>query len=172
MAIIRKTNPVGIDKPIDRLQNYLYNSLAWANYESYHRAYTNEKNGIKIPEIYTSNGEYKNVFYNDNFDATSFFIIDENRDTETVNRVDLSLIYQVDLTKIKPAITHRADEEVLNEISFYLKRNSYGFDLTNVKTGISNVYSGLNLEMPKGDDISNRFVARFDLVTNYEITCP
>ena len=167
MALVRKISPVGIDVRIDRLQNYLYNKLSWTNYESYHRAYKNQKEGSLIPEVYTSNGDYTEVYFNDNYYATSFFLTDDNRVIGDGLSSTVSLIFQIQLDKIYSSVTHRADEEALNEITGYLIDNSRGFDLTNILTGIDNVYSGLNLEMPTNTNMSNFFVCRFDMDTTY-----
>ena len=169
MAQIRKNNPVGIDLRIDKLQNFLYNKLAWVNYESYHRAYKNQKENSLIPEVYTANGDYKEVYFNDNYNATSFFLVDDNRTIEDVSAtVGVSLIYQVKLDALYPSVSHRADEEVVNEVTNWINLNNKGFDLTNVITGIANVYSGLNLELPKNTDMSNFFVCRFDMNVKYD----
>ena len=63
MALIRKTNPRGIDVAIDKLQNYLFIELDNADYQSYPRAYKNTKNnGGVIPENYISENEFQNTY--------------------------------------------------------------------------------------------------------------
>tara|TARA_R110002124_G_scaffold283449_2_gene459505 strand:- start:25386 stop:25901 length:516 start_codon:yes stop_codon:yes gene_type:complete len=169
MAVIRKASPVGIDSNIDKLQDYLYNKLAWSNYESYHRAYKNQKDNTLIPEVYTSNGNYEEVYFNDNYSATSFFLVDDNRSVEDISlTTNVSIIFQVKLDKLFPSVSHRADEEVVNQITKLINLNSKGFDLTGITQGIDNVYSGLNLDLPTNTDMSNFFVVKFDMNLQYE----
>jgi len=168
MSVVRKTSPVGVDLRIDKLQNYLYNKLSWTDYESYHRAYKNQKEDSLIPEVYTSNGNYEEVYFNDNYSATSFFLVDDFRTVEDGDSptVTVSLVYQVKLDSIY-STTHRADEELINDITNWIMLSDKGFELTGVVTGVRNVYSELNLEMPKNTDMSNFFVCRFDMSVLY-----
>ena len=63
MAIVKKSDPIGIDAPLDEIQDAVYNHLTnnckWTKYESYHRAYKNQKDSSVIPEVYTRDKEYK-----------------------------------------------------------------------------------------------------------------
>ena len=55
------TNPVGIDAPIQTLQaQFLAKLFTGKTYQSYGRAFLNEKNGT-IPEVYTGANEYQEV---------------------------------------------------------------------------------------------------------------
>ena len=182
MAIIRKTDPVGIDLVIDRLQEYLYSTLtvaalpvAWPNYESYHRVYVNDSKRGVIPEVYTSNGDYKEVFNTDDFTVTSFWIAGENReviDQENIYEANISIVFQVDrLNLLFPSVSHRADEELHRQIQQVLKDNQWGYEVTNFITGIDNVYSEFSTDKVDWDDISFKHVVRFNLTVQYEYDC-
>lgn len=173
MALVQKTQPIGIDAVVDDLQDRL-NNLGWSNYEIYPRVYkTESQNGIKA-ENYTSNGEYKDVFFNDTFTATSFFIDSDNK--SVINHAqqietDLSIIFQVKLDLLKPNIAHRADEEIRYDVVRVLEPNRYNFRITNVVTGISNVYTEFNTDSLQFDDMSKRHVFRINMTGTYPVDC-
>jgi len=175
--LIRKTSPKGIDKLIDRIQLKLDSSLDLGTWENNHRAYRNlkpENNRGYIAELYTEKGEYRECFYNDNFDAVSFFFVSDNAQIVGTNMIsqDLHLIFHVDLNGIFPSITHRADEEL--KLSVYNVLNSLPsalFTINSIETGLKNVYKEFENENFKYDDLSNLFCVRFNLSANYLADC-
>jgi hypothetical protein len=177
MAIFRKTNPIGKDHPIDRLQLYLYNNTSFANHDSHHRAYKNIKgknDDSLVPERYDVDGEYKDLYYNDNLNVLSFFLSSDEvtNNEDRAYLTDLSIIYEVNLKELYPTITHRADEEFVNDILYWIDRSNFGFKIESITTGVNNVYSGLNTVLPKLDDIGKRFVVRFNLsLENIDYSC-
>lgn len=64
MTVYAKSNPVGIDKRILRIQNKL-DELDWGNIDVYGKLYINQKNGERIAEAYVGNGEYSEIFVDD-----------------------------------------------------------------------------------------------------------
>lgn len=187
MALINKISPVGIDVPIDRLQGLLYDgfganitALSWVSavngYESYHRAYRNEDNqdtAGQIVEVYDTDNEYKDVFNDDNFSATSFFLIDENIGTDGhLYNTDISIIFQINLAETYPNITHRADEEAHKEVLLKLEENPWdSYSITGLITGISNVYSALNLGKIRYTDMHPKHVFMVNMNVQYEYNC-
>ena len=179
MAVKRKISPVGIDVIIDGLQNYLYTNLldkGWTSYESYPRAYKNEtKEGNIIPEFYTKEGEYEEVYFDDAFNATSFFLTRDTSElaSESNYTTDVKIIFQVKLNKLYPSITHRADEEMHKDVMLLLEKNPYtdGFVIKKT-TGIKKVYNDEGLEKTNEfEDMSNYHVVKFDLKINYRYNC-
>lgn len=173
MSVIRKTTPVGRDILIDHLQLWLYNQLSLTNYDSYHRVYKNDTEKGIIPEKYNNNGDYHEVLFNDDYNATSFFITEDEVDNNNgAFSSDVSIIFQVNLSKVYPSITHRADEEFINDVSLLLKRERFGFEFVNIQTGIDNVYREFNKTDIKWDNIGEFFVVRFNLkLGNYSYSC-
>jgi hypothetical protein len=172
MALILKSNPIGIDRPIQDLQSFIYNQLAFSNYDAYGRAYKNEKSTSKIPEIYISKGNYKEVYFNDKFDATSFFLAsDETKCNQETYENNVEFIFQCKLNKLFPLVTHRADAELHNTIIQLLSANPYGFVLNSYITGIDNVYSGLDTSKIKYTDMSNFHVVKFSMILNFNSNC-
>lgn len=179
MAIVSKTNPIGIDAVVDSLQNKLQTLVTnneWTALQIYPRAYKNETdNGIK-PEIFTEydTKEYQEVLFDDNYDATCFFLMNDNLNVVNLGqRVEgnLSIIFQVKLPKIKPSITHRADEEVRYDILRVLERNRYNWEITNIITGIDNVYTGFNTDGIQWTDMSEWHVFRIEMSGTYNVSC-
>lgn len=173
MAIIRKTQPIGIDKVVDQLQDNL-ETLGWSNYEMYSRAYKNETADGIIAEIYRGNEEYREIFFDDTFDATSFFILEDTQ--PVVNRSQrlegtLGIIFQVKSIALKPNITHRADEEIHYDVLNALSSNVPKWETIEVVTGISNVYAGLNTDTIQFTDIGDFHVFRVNLTGGYSVNC-
>lgn len=184
IMLILKTNPVGVDVPVDRLQKLLYNGIAgidpvtWVanGYESYHRAYKNENNegtsGLR-PEVYDANNEYKEVFFDDNFSATSFFLADNtlNSPDGHLYQTEISIIFQLRLNELYPAITHRADEEAHNEVLVKLENNPWSYTVSQVITGIPQVYEDLNVDKVRYDDMHPKHVFMVKMSIEYSQDC-
>lgn len=176
MQLVHKENPVGVDAVIDKLQRDLFIELTvrfgWRDYDSYPRAYRNRKEGDTIPEVYTSNGDYKEVLFNDKETVTSFFLTDDKRTYEQGNSVFtqwVSIIFQANLAKLFPDIQHRADEEMIDNIFKALKNKNWEGKFVEVITGVDKVYESLKLSYDKKnfDDMGNFSIARFNFKMLY-----
>lgn len=175
MALVVKTSPVGVDVLIGDFQKYLFNSLGFANWDSYHRVYINPSERGLIPERYEGNNEYNEVFYNDNFDITTWFFVASERPITDGGLVEVtvSMIVQADIQKLYPLVDHRADEELNNAIQLasesYVK--SSVFELETVKTTIDKVYQEFDKSQINFEDMSNQYVARFEYKARYTPDC-
>lgn len=178
MSVVSKINPVGIDKPIDIIQNALFDGLvtngSFVDYTVYPRVYINEsKNGIK-PENYTSKNEYKDVFVDDGHALSSFVIVDPTRDSTTTTNFtpNISIIFQARLDKLITGITHRPDEEFNNQVAVILNRlRSRGIILEGLVTGLENVYAEFDTTSVKWDDMNPFYVVRFNLTVSNSYDC-
>jgi hypothetical protein len=173
--LIRKTAPVGVDKLIDQLQVQLNTDIVLSNWESYPRAYKNpnrfNENGF-IPESYTSNGDYVEVFYDDHFNLSSFWVVGERRTIKDgMITVDLSLIVQANLFKCLPSINHRADEELTNMFVNSLLGSFDNVKLVGVENGVDNVYREFIKNLVKFDDMGDHYIVRFNLNATLEAEC-
>lgn len=179
MSIVAKISPVGIDVIINNIQADVFSFLTtqiaepWTNYESYPRVYKNAKGDNVNPEHYKGNKEYEEVLFNDKFNATSFFLTDDNRtvNEQEIYSQDVSIVFQGQLDKLYPAIPHRADEEMHNDINSAI-RNKFRKYITGITTGVSNVYSDLSIDTERInlDDMSFDHVVKVDLTIPYELT--
>lgn len=143
--LITKTSPTGIDNAIQKLQTDLHTKLVtlWGNsdlYECYGRCYKNKKDNGYVAELFTSGNDYKDAYWNDSLNALSFFSVSDKVEADKGQaKTNVSIIFFVNLTKLKPTITHRADEEVRQDVILSIGTNSFGFHYMGFETGIDNV---------------------------------
>jgi hypothetical protein len=148
--ISTKTNPKGIDEPIQKLQQYLYGKLisAWGlsneDFKCYGRAYKNDLGNGFIPEVYVGNNEYKEVFLDDTVKVLSFFGVSDERKGKFDFTTEVFLIFFVDISKLK-SLQHRADEEVKMDVLKLFEISLFGFELngfTTAKEQVLKEYTG------------------------------
>tara|TARA_R110001592_G_scaffold313185_1_gene588561 strand:- start:134 stop:793 length:660 start_codon:yes stop_codon:yes gene_type:complete len=184
--LILKNSPVGIDTVINNINKLVYDDLNWLStnynpihYTAYHRALKNPNGqGGLIPEVYnidtvTRRGEYSEVFYDDSLDASSFFYVDDNQSTIDNGRMfntTLSMVFQVDLSIVASAIKHRGDAEIHRVVVNAINKGIYG-KVSNVVTGIQNVYSEFEQSQIDFTDMHPFHCFRVDIDVNYEFQC-
>ena len=148
--LIAKTKPVGIDVPIQQLQTFIHEQLVekWelddTDYKCHGRCYKNKTDDGYIAEVYKGGNEagkkdYEEVYWNDRLTAISFFGISDNIDTEIQNTVNIHLVFFVNIKKLKPAIAHRADEEVRQDVQRLIGSNLFGFQFASIDLWLENV---------------------------------
>jgi hypothetical protein len=148
--LITKTNPVGIDNAIQKLQTQIHTTLVtkWGLgseeenklYQCYGRCYRNKKDNGYIAEIFTGGIDYRDAYWDDSLKALSFFGVSDRIEEEIGKaKADVHLVFFVNLAKLKPSISHRADEEVRQDVINAIGRYSYGFDYTGYETSLENV---------------------------------
>jgi hypothetical protein len=178
MAIIAYTSPKGLDREIFLIQNKVYDSLiakGWTLYNCYPRAYVNKKDDKNFTIEYAlNNKDYQEVLFNDKINASSFFVLTRSDKKDLrLEKAMLSLIFQVNATKIKPSVTTRiADEDIVNEITTILYKLPYSIKMLNVKRGIKDVYSDLGVNMSERNTLSDFFICRFDIELYYTLNEP
>jgi hypothetical protein len=145
--------PVGVDVPIRQLQQWLYPQLmkVWglddsiaaqsSLYECYPRCYRNRKDNGYVAEVYIGSGEYKDVAWNDNLNAISFFGIGTNikNKKSPVDEVDVHLVFFVNIDKVRPGFSYRSDEQVRLDVENIIQADYFGFLFKSVDLGIENV---------------------------------
>lgn len=172
--VVRKTNPQGVDKLIDKIQVHLNVKLSLGNWDNNHRAYKNPKRegetGLTA-EVYTENGEYRDCFFNDNFTTTTFFITDDVADIDNgLSSQEISCIFQCRISDVYTT-QHRADEELRNDVLRAFNSFPGRITLNTIETGIENVYREFNTDALKYDDMSSIHVLRVNFTGVYETTC-
>lgn len=173
----QKTSPVALDEAVQYLQDYIYSALAdygVTDHESYGLCYRNETAAGNIPE-WTANGkDYTDVRFDDKHDITTFFISGQGSEivNQAIANADVFFVVQCKLDKIFPSITHRADQELQNLLSYYINNNPRGHEFTNIITGRSNAYDKLEFEKDSFDDIGSHHVVAFKLNIEYHFSCP
>jgi len=111
-------------------------------YDSWGRIYKNWRKDGYIPEVFSHKAnDYKDVFYDDNLYALSFFAL---RDPEyvknTVTTAKVSLIFMVNLRKIYPETTdQRLDELAINTVRNIIDQR-FNFLITDVYRDVDRVF--------------------------------
>lgn len=176
--IFVKENAVGIDVVINDIQIAVSNSLQWVNYNAYHRIYKNETStGIK-PEWYEditqrTKGEYEEVYLDDKLDATSFIYTEDTIPSVDLGRLfgtTLSMVFQVDLSKVEGVKDTRNDEEVHRLAIEAINSSTYG-KVASIVTGISSVYTEFDTSQIQWDDMQPFHCFRIDIDVNYDYNC-
>ncbi|HEY4112191.1 hypothetical protein [Puia sp.] len=139
-----KTAPVGIDIPIQQAQKKLFNNLSkvWPQgitYDAHGRCYRNKKGNGMIAEVFVGNDEYKEVYLNDTLAAISFFGIADKIAIQAEAIVNVHLVVFANLDKLKPGISHRADEEVRQDVARAMGNAAYGLNYESLEMGIDNI---------------------------------
>lgn len=159
--LIKKTNPVGIDVNIQRLQEQLHKRLmtAWSldtndaddnkQYQCYGRAYRNKSGNGYTAEVFTGDTtaatkEYKEVYFNDEIAAISWFGLGEKINFDKLNKAEAHLVFFVDLEKLAikdkdgAAVKHRADEEIRQLVQSIVQSYGNGFTVESIELGLTN----------------------------------
>ncbi len=173
--IYKKVNPIGIDVPIQKLQQNLFDKLLdmWSldvsDYKSYGRCYRNSKEDGYVPEMFVSEGkQYQDLFLDDNHVVTSFFGCEKIPLQNESFRADVHLIFAVNLTKVGINVAHRADEEVRMDV-YRLLLKYPEFVVNEIVIGSDSVfreYTAWKKLIPDRDMQPNHFF-RINFTLNY-----
>lgn len=148
MSVFTKTNPKGVDKPIQAFQQVLYTAMKkiWSinndtDWDCYGRAYKNQTSDGLTPEVYKGNGEYKDVYWDDSLKVLSFFNVGESIKFQNLSATaPVGLIMMVRVDALKPSTSQRNDEEIRNDIQKFCRINRFTFEMQSFETGIDNVF--------------------------------
>lgn len=149
--IATKSKVVGVDIPIQAVQNYLYVQLkkkwgmADADYKCYGRIYKNQTADGYNPEAFMGAGnttEYADTFIDDTCKVNSFFILGDSQKYQPGLGLvaNVGVIFGVNVLQVKPGYAWRADEEVRLDVEILLKQPRFGMRFESVETGIDNVF--------------------------------
>lgn len=172
--LVAKTNPVGVDKVLGQYQKALHDYLItkWAlqsaDFNCYPRIYKNQRGDMQVPEVF--NG----VDYTEaHFDTVSYSFFGQSDKVDykaPLNSTSVYLVFKLDLKKIKPAVPHRADEEVRIDVQQFAAKGQYGFELQSIETGVNAAfreYAGWVKDV-KYSDMHPWHVFRLNLLVKYD----
>lgn len=131
----------GVDIPIALIRDDLAANL-WLTIPNrifYANAYRNlSKTGQVIPEIYTENGEYKEVLFSDKLNILVFFDANDER-TNIIEKPStvISIIFAVNLDVIYPGESFRQEENVHRDVIQVLNNSRSPYNITSI-----NLFSG------------------------------
>lgn len=164
-----KTNPIGIDAKIQRLQTSLFSQLntLWSTeLDAYGRCYVVEENGERTVNFYKNPKEYQIISV---AEKNKFFFIHRSiaKKVDTLNyETNIELIFIVDVAKLKPQITHRADVEVQADVELLLNQFENIF-VESFEVGYENVLRGIKFNQTS--DMQPYHVFKFNLNVRYNM---
>lgn len=178
-----KTNPVGIDEPIQKLQKAFFSQLvkkwgiAGSRYNCYARAYRNQVDSKGWAAEVFDGVDYTEVYFNDNVSAVSFFGIgnESQISQDKMTTANVHILFFVNLAEIKPG-PQRNDEEARIDVQSVIDHfgTAMGFLITKQTTGLDkilNEYPGTrNSDGLKFRDQQPLHCFRFDCQVFYQPT--
>lgn len=166
-------NPKGIDFTIQKLQTHLFDKLNWGDIDVYGRVYKNpsEQKGLKL-EAYIGNDEYRDVFTNDAKNANIFFVEDDVHTSKEGIRfvTKVKIVFMVNLKKIYPDITYRADSEAEMDAIKVIRNNSK-FSFEKMEKGIKESIGEYYTEGIKLNDMQPYHIFSITGEITYNISC-
>lgn len=144
-------NPQGIDIDITKVQKELYINLMkrWCgNITGYGRVFKNEdSNGKVTPQVQTTENDYKEVFYDDNF-AANFFFMDNDVHTTKDNLVftaEVKLVFMVNLEDIFDNSEGREDERAHRDaVEFFRFVSDEQYQVKRIEKGVKTVFVNID----------------------------
>lgn len=167
---------IGIDAKIQLIQNQLFAHLKWNNVDFYGRVQKTVKKDFDgyIPEVYISQKDRKEVFYDDVKAAGgNVFFITSDEDT-TNNGIQFTsrvkIVFMLNILKIKSTTTFRPDSEY-QEIALKLINKLKMIEVTGIERGIENVLSDFNIKGIELNDMNPYHIFSLNGNLNYLFNC-
>lgn len=154
MATYAKNNAIGVDYEINQLISSLDKELNtkknWG-VDIYHKIYREfDDSGVYVPYTFVSGKEYKEIFLNDKVIGEVGFYISQNRSVSDFVSADCDIIFSLNLDSLDGGSLQREDEKaIMIAISAVEKK----YDVSQVKTGLTNVFSDFDTERIKFRDM-------------------
>lgn len=167
MTIHSKTNPIGLDLQLFRIQKRI-ESIGWNNIDIYGKLHINERNkGIKIIEAHVGSGEYKDVFVDDTKNAVFGFIVSDTRDKLSMIKCNVKLICSCRVDKIYNT-TETMDEEAISDVLKVISEYILLVNQNNIKTGLSSVFEGISIDKFKFRNVYPWFNFSISFILTYK----
>lgn len=122
-----KENPVGVDKPIKKIQEKLYEGLsALGDLNGYGRIYKNKNKDRFVMEAYVGNGEYESVTGQDK--SNFFFYVDDIINFNDAPSASINVIFFLNLNDFFSENNYRMDEEIRQKVIKVLEKKPFILD--------------------------------------------
>lgn len=158
-------NPVGIDREIQKMQRYLVGkTIVETVFGKATKIYAGKDTE---PCVYIGANEYEAVLQSDHLKSHLVFFVDETSKIDGIYEVfNVSIIVFADLNKNYPNIKHRGEEEIINDVKFWVESNSNMiWKLTDVTRGAKKALSIFNMEIDDFLQQNPLFTFRLDYET-------
>ncbi len=171
---IQLVNPVGEDAKVQALQIHLMAQVPWLKL-AFGLAYRNPtKKGDYIPEVYFGNNEYLEVLPDDQANFCFFDMPETAVFNQALQKykTKINIIFNVDLSRAYPNITHRAAREAIQSVENVINSYYHGWELTGYKRGVQNVYSNYNFKITDAlIDMHPKFIFSIETELVYNLKC-
>jgi hypothetical protein len=167
--IFAPTNIHGIDYQIYLIQYYLESKMpnVWAcNKAVYGRCHETERSGTKRLEVNVNGKEYSEPFVNDKHSVVVGFRVLSRSVTNYKLTATIDAIFTVNVFDAL-GTTDYNDEKVLMQAYDLVNNCGLVRNITDIKTGVDSVFSGLNVENIKHRDMAPMMVFAFTCEIDY-----
>lgn len=172
--IYLKTNPVGVDVPINRYQQFIYDELSnILSIDGYGVCYKNENQGNVIPEVFKSNTDYSGTLLTVDKSKFFFSLKGNAKRQKLSNRYkdDGSLYFLINLKEAYPDSNERENERAkLNIVNIV---NQSGLSITKIiEQNTEEILSEFKGAYKSGkyDNLHPYFIMRCDFEITYTLT--
>lgn len=137
-------NPIGIDKPIQDMQQQFVANL-WADKDDLDEYVFNRSFNTRVFKNYVDNklkpeiliegsNRYEEVLFDNRLDVLSWFDVSDTSDSINGTQVqwNVGIFFAVNLDKLYPSLQHRAVEEVHRDVIFQLQKKRTVFETINI----------------------------------------
>jgi hypothetical protein len=167
----------GIDNKIKIIQNILATNLCLKDVNYYGRVIKSiSKDGKSlIPEVYTSNSERKEVYYDDITAAGgNVFFIESDDEHKTKDgklfTAKIKIVFMLNLEKQIPGKSYRVDSEI-HDKCMKLIQKSKAIEITGLEKGIKNVFKDFDTTRIKLSDTSPYHIFSINGDLKYQFNC-
>jgi len=147
-------NPIGVDKAIQDIQDFIFENLDWNDCSIYGRIFKLESDKGISPRAFVSGKDYKDIFTNDRQTASIYFNVDDKQTTKEglLFTAKVQIVFMVNLKKINSNSVDRADTEIQTQaIKTVNKIRDFNFN-GSIDTGLKNVFKNFDVSrIPKVD---------------------
>lgn len=164
-------DPKGVDNPIQDIQDFLFNRLAWTDFDIYGRVFKIISDKGKLPRAFIPGKEYKDVFTDDRRTASIFFIVDDQQSTKQgiMFTAKVKVVFMVNLKKLFPDLTKRGDTDAqMMAVELINEKRSFNFN-GEIQTDVDEVFKGFNTDGLKLTDLGNYHVFSLNGEINYTV---
>ena len=169
MAVYLKNNAIGVDKEINFIISDLNTKLNvkrnWG-IDIFHKVYRDlDTIGVFVPYSFYSDNEYREVFLNDKTNGEVGFYLSQNREVSDFVSVDCNIIFSVNLDKLDNGSLQREDERAIMTALSAIK---YKYEVSEIKTGLTNVFADFNTDRIRFRDMQPFLNFSFTVNINYK----
>lgn len=174
--LIQNTSTQSLDTLIKNLQKDVHDNIGWANIEAYGRVYrfVRDDKFILPGHFSEDTKEYTDVFMNDKYNATLFFLNDGDHvptdSSRTKMKTEVKLVVIADVKTLYQDNAHRSDLEAREDVIRICKKHK-AFEIKKVETDMSSIFRGYSYGLINLAEIHPRhaFAVVFDL--KYKMNC-